>query len=497
MTKLSRRALLAGGVAAIGSAALGNPLDRSLRPRSRPIAGLGVKPVLRPDFADLIERAELSGTVAFVLRDLATGEVITDQAGGVPLPPASVTKALTALFAIETLGPAYRFTTTIYATGPIIDGVVEGDLVLAGGGDPRLDTDQLILLRDQIEARGITEVRGRLLVWGGALPKIEEIEPSQMDHLGYNPAISGLNLNFNRVHFEWERRGSSYRTQMDGRSETVVPLVDMSRVQLVDRNVPVFAYEGGVSSDRWTVARSALNNRGSRWLPVRHPALYTGDVFQALAAFKGLQLPEPELVMDLPEGEVVASLQSETLSELMRGMLKYSTNLTAEIAGLSATKSLTGHNMELQPSAQHMTGWLNERAGIDADFKDHSGLNDQTRITADSMTDFLMNDGVYDVLNPILKPIQLLDQNGDLVQGLDANVQAKTGTLNFVSTLAGYVQTASGRRFAFTFFAADVERREAGKRSGDELPTGALSYNTKAKKLQQTLLRHVATRFKA
>jgi len=61
------------------------------------------------------------------------------------------------------------------------------------------------------------------------LPNLDEIDESQLDHLGYNPAISGLNLNFNRVHFEWKRAGGGYSIAMDARSELYKPAVTVAR----------------------------------------------------------------------------------------------------------------------------------------------------------------------------------------------------------------------------------------------------------------------------
>ena len=221
--------------------------------------------------------------VGFVMADGATGRVLEAIDETLPQPPASVTKAVTALYAIEGLGGDYHFKTEIYGTAPVVDGVLDGDLVLAGGGDPNLLTDDLLALAGRLKESGLREVKGDFLVWGGALPALEEIDESQLDHLGYNPAISGLNLNFNRVHFEWKRANGDYTVTMDARSETIRPTVTIARMDIVDRNLPIYTYRDGSDIDRWTVARRALGNSGSRWLPVRNPELYAGDVFRTFA----------------------------------------------------------------------------------------------------------------------------------------------------------------------------------------------------------------------
>ncbi|MBA5764839.1 D-alanyl-D-alanine carboxypeptidase, partial [Vibrio sp. 404] len=90
----------------------------------------------------------------------------------------------------------------------------DGDLILAGSGDPSLDTAALARLARLLRAAGVSEVTGALRVQADALPAIRSIDPGQPDHLGYSPAIAGLNLNFNRVYFEWKRQGSDYAVTM-------------------------------------------------------------------------------------------------------------------------------------------------------------------------------------------------------------------------------------------------------------------------------------------
>lgn len=277
---MTRRALLGGGLSAVASAALAEAPLRSLRPVARPA------PVPVPTVAEIIAQARLGGPVGFVVADARSGRILEQAEAALPLPPASVAKAITALYALDTLGDAHRFETSVIATGPLTDGVLHGDLVLAGGGDPVLSTDDLADLAAALKAAGLREVRGAFQVWDGALPYLRAIDPGQQDHLGYNPAVSGLNLNFNRVHFEWVRSQGSYKLTMDARSGRHRPDVDVARMRVVDRSVPVYTYaaQGGV--DDWTVARGALGESGARWLPVRSPALYAGDVFGTRRARK-------------------------------------------------------------------------------------------------------------------------------------------------------------------------------------------------------------------
>ncbi|MFT4700860.1 MAG: D-alanyl-D-alanine carboxypeptidase/D-alanyl-D-alanine-endopeptidase (penicillin-binding protein 4) [Yoonia sp.] len=488
----TRRALLTSALSSVAAVAFAEAPLTSLRPTARPDLNLASSPLAQVTVAEIIAEANLDGVVGFVVADAKTGQMLESTDADIALPPASVTKAVTALFALDTLGADYRFKTRLLGTGPVVDGVLQGNLILAGGGNPNLVTDELSALVKQFVDKGITKITGSFQVWGDALLYREEIDPPQLDHLGYNPSISGLNLNFNRVHFEWRQANGRYTVALDARSETQRPAVYTSRMRIVDRSMPVYTYANTDAIDEWTVARGALGDAGSRWLPVRNPALYAGDVFQTMARALGVPLPNPEKIVALPEGTEIGVHKSDDLTKIMRDMLLYSTNLTAEGAGLTATREIVGRPFALPESAECMTKWTAQRANVRATFADHSGLSDRSRVSAQDMVGILRDPKAEEVLRPLLKTIPMRDKERRVMDGFPADVVAKTGTLNFVSALAGYVRTGTGNDLVFAIFAADLEARDRGKATGDERPAGSRSWNSRAKRLQQRLLQRWA-----
>ena len=485
--RLSRRAMLAGAASSIAASALAEAPLTSPRPLARTPAKDAV--------AKMVAERGLSGHFGVVVTDLQTGEVLEDIEGALQHPPASVTKAFTALYAIEALGADHAFETSVFADGVIENGILEGNLVLAGGGDPNLVTDQIAELAKRLKDTGLREVRGDFLVWDNALINEDEIDESQLDYLGYNPTITGLNLNYNRVHFEWKLEGEDYVTTMDARSENYRPEVTTARISVVERTAPVFTYRDAGDVDQWTVAGSALNKEGSRWLPVRHPALYAGEVFATFARSHGIVLKSPKETMVAPTGMPIASFASVPLRDMMRGMLRFSTNLTAEAAGMAATAKRAGSLRGLRTSALGMARWADTRAGgIAPFFVDHSGLGDQSRVSPRDMVQLLRAPNAMPTLRPIMRDIRLVGEDQQVINDPDVLVKAKTGTLNFVSSLAGYVRTKNGRDLAFAFFASDLEAREAGKLTGAENPPGARGWNRRARQLQQDILKHLAFR---
>lgn len=491
--RFSRRAILAGLFSSAATAALSDAPLTSLRPVERPLNAGKITPEMRQKLAQVVAASGISGEVGIVVADAKTGIVLDQHNAQMGRPPASVTKAVTALYALEGLGAQFQWKTKVLADGTIKDGILDGNLILSGGGDPNLLTDELAALAKLLADTGLKEVRGAFQVYDNALPNIDEIDDTQLDHLSYNPSLSGLNLNFNRVHFEWKRQGGNYAINMDARSDHYRPDVTVARMQVIDRSAPLYTYRDGGDYDQWTVARGALGNGGSRWLPVRYPALYAGEVFAIFMRSNGVVLNAPVEVAALPDTTItLAEHKSADLREVMRDMLMYSTNLTAEAAGLAATEERAGPSRSLQASALGMTQWVALRAGISPSFTDHSGLGDQSRISAAEMVSFLTAPGAQAQLKPIMKTIVMTDEDKARIADHPALVQAKTGTLNFVSALAGYMRTESGRELAFAIFAADLEARERGKVAGDEQPVGSITFNTQAKRLQQVLLQRWA-----
>lgn len=479
--KFGRRTVLAMLMFGAADVALADAPTRSLRPLRKP--GSAPKQALIGIDA-LISQAKLGGTVSFAVADARTGRMIETHTPLANHPPASVAKAVTALFALEKLGAGARFRTQLIATGPVQNGVVRGDLVLVGGGDPTLDTDTLYEMAAGLKAKGVREVRGKFRVYGKSLPRVDRIDASQPEYVGYNPSISGLNLNFNRVYLEWKRSGQGYAVTMDGRSERLRPGVGFAQTKIEDRSAPVFKYSGQGGRDNWSVARKALGKGGGRWLPVRRPEIYAGDVLRTLARSHGIILPFPVLSSAAPKGTVLMENLSGDLRGICRDMLKFSNNLTAEVVGLNASRAGS-----LRASAREMSGWMSKRYGVKkAKFVDHSGLGDASQVSANEMVKALLGRAAQAALQPILKPIAVRDANNKVVQNSPIKVAAKTGTLNFVSSLAGYIRTPDGRDLAFAIFMSDVPRRRALKKIERERPAGSKSWNGRAKRLQGQLV---------
>ena len=453
-------------------------------------------PTPRPEYLSgntldaLIARFQLSGSTICCVMDVATGRILEQFRGWHTLPPASVGKILTAAYALETLGSGHVFTTRILSTGPISGGVLSGDLVLACGGDPTLTSDHLAGLIASLRSSGLRGISGRFLVWSGDLPHIFAIDPDQSPHASYSPAVSGIALNFNRVRLDWSRTGKEIALSMTARADRHWPEVASSTIRIGEHVEPDFVYNSDGLRDLWTVSPTVLRKDGARWLPVRRPEIYVGGVFGTLARSQGLNLPPAQTIARLPVPTAeLGRHDSANLDKILHGMLFYSTNLTAEMVGLATTSAAFGRPDSLHASAVTMGMWASQRFGIvGTSLVDHSGLGDQSRMSPVGLARMLVQAGREGSFRHLLKPFPLTDPTEQSPGEHSIRVNAKTGTLHFVSGLGGYMTTARGRELAFAIFCADLKTR--GKllshRHG-RLP-GSRTWNRRSRSLQRKLI---------
>lgn len=459
---LSRRAIIAG-LAAFAAPGYGLADIAPTRPPPRP-----AMPASR-----LIAQAALHAEITYAVLD-PDGNLAEGRGADLPVAPASTLKALTALYALDRLGSDHRFATRIMRHGDT--------LILAGGGDPTFDTDRLAELAKRIASQPPPK---RFMVWGGALPRIAEISPPQADHLAYNPSVSGMILNYNRVHFSWRNGGESL--SLEARADAHSPRAYTIRAR-ADQQRGLFSWDHDDRGEIWIVNRAAMRSAGSRWLPVRHPEAYAGDVFQTLCRAQGLVLPTPKVAARLPpDATEIARIDSAPLREILREMMVYSTNLTAEAVGLAASGA-----DDLPRSARAMQDWA-EVQGIDG-FKlfDHSGMSPDSRVTARAMARTVARLGPARDLRDLMREIPFQTETGDPAKG-DLSVQGKTGTLNFVSNLTGFAAGPKAMPVVFAIYCADMARR--AQTEGQELPPGVVTWTNRAKFLQQRLVESWVQRY--
>ncbi len=146
----------------------------------------------------ILRRAEIGVCVA----DATTGKVMFERNSEKALTPASTTKLFSTFTAYHILGPHFTVPTSVWTDSPtILDGVVDGNLYIAGSGDPLFSTDDAEFLMQQIVALGIKRVKGGIYADGTFFDGVTDRKTyaGDRDHVQKLPPISGLTLNRNRI----------------------------------------------------------------------------------------------------------------------------------------------------------------------------------------------------------------------------------------------------------------------------------------------------------
>ena len=120
--------------------------------------------------------------------------LMANHQGTIPLPAASLTKIATSLAAFKTWGPNHQFQTLVSSTGPVVNGVVQGDLVITGTGDPMFVGEEAIALGNSLNKIGIKQVKGNLIITGAFAMDFQR-----------NPLLAGQLLKQALNHRTWSR----------------------------------------------------------------------------------------------------------------------------------------------------------------------------------------------------------------------------------------------------------------------------------------------------
>lgn len=167
------------------------------------VTARAVAAVLPGPVGDALNHAHIPlSSVSIVVEETHGSEPLVSLNADRAMNPASTMKLLTTFASLETLGPAYRWKTEAYLHGKLENGVLQGDLVFKGYGDPKLTVEQFWMWLRELRQRGLREIRGDIVLDRGFFEAVSQ-DPAEFDHdptRAYNVGTSALLLNFNALH---------------------------------------------------------------------------------------------------------------------------------------------------------------------------------------------------------------------------------------------------------------------------------------------------------
>jgi D-alanyl-D-alanine carboxypeptidase/D-alanyl-D-alanine-endopeptidase (penicillin-binding protein 4) len=404
-----------------------------------------------------------AGDFGYLVVDIADGRVIAELNADWPFMPASVAKIPTTLAALDILGDQHHFDTTVSIEGDVEGGVLKGALTIRGGGDPMLTGNDLQSLARDIARSGIKTVIGSFHYDATGLIETPQINAKQPEAVGYNPGVSALSVNFNRVRVKWRNDAKGLSGEAVAFSDGLSLPLGAIHFAPGDKTLPGhFVRAGGMSEDSWLLSPK-LGPKGEDWLPVGNPALVAAQMLRLLAAEEGVILPEPSPRAVGPGAKEIARHESVGLAEIVRQVLRHSNNVAAELVGLAASRALAGQPRSLEDSALALSSWWRGKLpNVDWNgfyLENQSGLSSMSRATPRELVAML----TYAADRPAGVAFHDLLRAGSwkAPNGKTVSIRAKTGTIAYGRGLAGYIDAAGGRRLAFAVFFNDVRRRAA------------------------------------
>ncbi len=397
----------------------------------------------------------------------------------VAMNPASVMKLITTYAGLEILGPAYVWQTLVYAHGRIDKGVLHGDLVIKGYGDPKLDLEHFWLMVDRLRQTGLQEITGNLILdhsyydlpWG---------DPGTFDgqpYRTYNILPEALLINY---------RSTALHLMPDSDKKQVRVVADpipasvhvVNNLKLTDRRCGfwrnqvdiVIEPSGHLNNVEQVVLNGSYSARCGRqtvMFGLHDSATYARDLFKRFWTQQGGVFQGEAIIAEAPvDLNHIETYYSPPLAEIIRGINKYSNNIAARQLYLAfGTAGSVGGKQQatLEKSEYVLRRWL---AAKQLNFSElvienGSGLSRIGRINARHMGQLLLTAFNSPVMPEFISSMPIASVDGTMRgrmigTAVSGFAHIKTGTLNGVKAMAGYILNQSGQRVVVVMFVNHV-----------------------------------------
>lgn len=404
-------------------------------------------------------------SLSIYAQDVDTGEVLLRWREDEARNPASTIKLLTTLVALDVLGPSYRWKTEVYLRGEVIGDRLEGDLLLKGYGDPFLVTERVWQLLRSIQRMGIREISGDLLI-DDSYFDVGEYDPAAFDNQplrAYNVAPNALLMNFKvvRYWFEPNLASNGVKVQLD-------PSLDNLRVsnRLSLTSGRCRGYQRGISiSTNEAVDEVTFSgnfpNRCRRYALDRTALSHNEFVyglFKSLWGELGGRFDggwrNVDASASMPaDTKPFVSFDSLPLNEMIARVNKHSNNVMARQLVYTLSAEINGAPGTEEGGREVIAQWLtdNDLESCKCAIENGAGLSRDSRLAAVDMASLLRFAWQQPYMPEYLASMSISGLDGTLRRRfkgsqLIGKAHLKTGSMDHVAAIAGYLQSRSGRR---------------------------------------------------
>jgi serine-type D-Ala-D-Ala carboxypeptidase/endopeptidase (penicillin-binding protein 4) len=421
---------------------------------------------LPPQLEEAMQAAGIaSAEYAVLVRPLDGGPPLAAHNARQPYNPASAMKLVTSHAALSLLGPDYRWKTSVSVRGRMLEDVLHGDLVLQGGGDPKLVIEDLVEVVARLRATGLREIAGNLVVDDSLYDVGEElasIDGKVSQPYNVVPHAALMNFKSTRIVVRPEKGAVSITLDPPLAGVNVVNAVKLEPGRCRNGAWGLSVADGG-SEARPEIRVSGVYSSGcgqqstmAAVLGHRQfiEAFFRGAWQAAGGSWSGRAVTERQAAQ--PREPLVRWTSPRTLAEVVVDINKFSNNVMArQVLLQTAVERAPGQPATPERARRVIADWL---AGRGLSFSEMvldngSGLSRSERISADSLVRLLEDVGLSGHRAEFVNSLPVVGVDGTMRYRLvsDAvagNAWIKTGSLDGVRSIAGYVNAASGKRYA-------------------------------------------------
>lgn len=407
---------------------------------------------------DELKRAHIPlSSVAIVVQEQHADTPMLSVNSEVAMNPASTMKLLTTTSALEQLGPAYRWKTEAYLDGNLQQGVLQGDLIFKGYGDPKLTIESFWLWLRELRQRGLREIRGDIVLDHSSFAPYS-YDPAEFDNeptSAYNVGSNALLLNFNAV-----------RLQLipDGAATVALITPELAGYKVRNRIVTsntlpcraTSTYDAHLEGHEIVLEGYIPAGCGEveDYLSLLSHDEYFYAVFSALWQELGGTLQGKVRDGVVGTGAVAfATHSSPPLAEVIRDINKFSNNTMARQVFLTMGAA-GGQPASIEQARAAVSAWLAKQQlnFPELVLENGAGLSRNERISAEHLAVVLQRAAQGHYSAELEASLPILGMDGTVKKRFKDSAQAghahlKTGTLDGVKSIAGYVDAQSGKKW--------------------------------------------------
>lgn len=428
-----------------------------------------------------------ASSVAVVVQEADAKRPWLQHNGAVAMNPASVMKLVTTYAGLDILGPAHTWQTAAYSLIPPHDGVLYGDLYLKGSGDPRLSFEQFWLLLRQLRASGVHDIKGGLMLDRSAftLSPADSTEPNgsagsntpfdDQPLRPYNVRPDALLLNWKSVRLQLGVGGDKLQIQAEPQPANLylISQVALTEGECGDWRSRLRA-DVSTHTDRFHLVITGSYPRScgkQTWHlgVLDHPNYVYGVFRQLWEELGGSIAGAPGDARVPPSAPQLAMIESPPLAELIRDINKFSNNVMTRQLYLSLGDGSAGG------AEKAVRLWLEKKSLSMPELvlDNGSGLSRSERISAQSLAALLNSAWQSPLMPEFIASLPIIGVDGTMKKRLRDNGafgqgHIKTGTLDGVKTIAGYVRDKKGK-WQIVVFLINHPNAAAGQGAQDAL----------------------------